>query len=312
VDSKITAYFNYKIGLLWTFDHTLEHYRSGGFGHSLCGSQKATILAPQGVNPMKKFLIAGIAATAFCGVPALAADMAVKAPPPVAVAAPVYGWTGCYIGANTGGAWARKNNTYTGFTNPAGVFIPEDESLGSASPSGWAYGGQAGCDYQLNNYWVFGIRGMWDGSNMKGSNQWPTGPTNTNNYTIDSFGTVVGKVGYLLNPTLELYGLAGGAWAQDKLITTSTVVGESATGAQTRSGYDVGVGLSWMFARNWDVWIEYDHMGFGTKTMNLTGVGGASGFTFFENIQQNVDKVLVGIDYRFYWGAAPVPVVTKG
>jgi outer membrane immunogenic protein len=40
---------------------------------------------------------------------ALAADMAVKARPmPVVVA---YNWTGCYIGGNVGGKWARTSGS---------------------------------------------------------------------------------------------------------------------------------------------------------------------------------------------------------
>ena len=56
-----------------------------------------------------------------------------------------------------------------------------------------------------------------------------------------------------------------------------------------------GVGLSWMFIRNWDLWVEYDHMGFGTQSLSLTGTAGAGA----ANVQQSVDKVLVGVDYRF-------------
>jgi outer membrane immunogenic protein len=55
---------------------------------------------------MKKILVAGIAAAAFCGAPAIAADMPVKAPP--MVAAPYDPWTGCYVGANVGGGWGHE------------------------------------------------------------------------------------------------------------------------------------------------------------------------------------------------------------
>ena len=62
--------------------------------------------------------------------------------------------------------------------------------------------------------------------------------------------------------------------------------------------------LSWMFAPNWDVWIEYDYMGFGTKNLYLTGVGPDTGDYLGVNVQQSVEKVLMGIDYRFNWGPA--------
>ena len=44
-----------------------------------------------------------------------------------------------------------------------------EHPLNTASGSGLAYGGQVGCDYQVNSAWVIGIRGMWDGTNVKGS-----------------------------------------------------------------------------------------------------------------------------------------------
>jgi outer membrane immunogenic protein len=248
---------------------------------------------------MKKLLAASIAAAAFCGAPALAADMPVKAPP----MAPAFNWTGCYIGANTGYAWADKSTTRTAQGPNLAGLVPVDFFLGTTNVDGWAYGGQVGCDYQFNNNWVVGIRGMWDGPNMKGSNQHPANinPNNFSHFKIDSFGTLVGKLGILLNPSVELYGLAGAAWVHDDLRYTDTVAGEFAAGKQTRTGYDIGVGLSWMFARNWDLWVEYDHMGFGTKNIRITGDG-----VFDNSVKQSVDKVLLGINYRFDWGKSPV------
>ena len=236
-----------------------------------------------------------------------AADMPLKAPPPLP--APVYNWSACYIGANTGGAWASKHTVYA---TVAGTVVNEDE--GSTTASGWAYGGQVGCDYQVNSYLVLGARGMWDGTNMKGSNPWPTVPTTTNNYKIESFGTAVAKVGILVSPAVELYALGGAAWVRDNLNFTSSIFGEFATGNQTRSGYDAGVGVTWMFTPKWDLWVEYDHMGFGTKNVPLQGVGLFAGLPYTANVTQSVDKVLVGVDYRFTWASAPaaaVPLITK-
>jgi hypothetical protein len=58
------------------------------------------------------FLILIIAAS----VPARAADMAVKAPPPPA--APAYDWSGLYIGAHAGGAWQN-----TSFSDPGALSV---------------------------------------------------------------------------------------------------------------------------------------------------------------------------------------------
>ena len=59
---------------------------------------------------MKKLVIASLALAAFAA-PAFAADMPVKAPVYKApVIAPVYNWTGFYLGLNAGGSWGRQDN----------------------------------------------------------------------------------------------------------------------------------------------------------------------------------------------------------
>ena len=58
-----------------------------------------------------KVTLGAIAAVTIAG-SALAADMAIKAPPPPA---PVWSWTGFYIGANGGWGWANSNITATTF-----------------------------------------------------------------------------------------------------------------------------------------------------------------------------------------------------
>jgi outer membrane immunogenic protein len=255
---------------------------------------------------MKKLLVASITAAAFCGAPALAADLPTKAPPRAYVAAaPLFNWTGCYIGANTGYAWADKSLNLTSVNGS-----PTSLNRDSYTANGWAYGAQIGCDYQFNNNWVVGIRGMWDGSNINGRRELPIPQFfggETDNVKIGSFGTVVGKLGYLLNPTLQFYGLAGVAWVRDHYFATSPFVGEFFSASPTRTGYDVGVGLSWMFAPHWDAFVEYDYMGFGTKNVTLDGVGFYSANRIGVDVKQNVNKILVGIDYRFdMMGKAPI------
>src|SRR5713226_8378382 len=90
-----------------------------------------------GGSRMKKFLIAGIAAAAFCGAPALAADMPTKGP--VYKAEPLFNWTGFYVGGNVGYGWGGSAEK-----DPAtGVGVAAIHAKGPAA------GGQFGVNYQM-------------------------------------------------------------------------------------------------------------------------------------------------------------------
>ena len=64
---------------------------------------------------MKKFLLGSVGLAAMIAGPAMAADMPLKAPPPVAI----FSWTGCYVGAHVGGKSSRADVHYG--ANVAGV-----------------------------------------------------------------------------------------------------------------------------------------------------------------------------------------------
>src|SRR5260370_20308376 len=105
----------------------------------------------EGVARMKKMLLTGTALLTVVSGSAMAADLTRPAPAPAPVYTkapmmPAFTWTGCYVGANVGGLWAKKD-----WTNVTGT--PET----SATPSSWLAGGQVGCNYQVST-WVFGIQ----------------------------------------------------------------------------------------------------------------------------------------------------------
>src|SRR6202045_2926712 len=101
-------------------------------------------------KPMKKFLLTTVALVALgATVPALAADLPArtytKAP---AYVAPLYNWTGFYIGGHIGGPFSGDNN-FGGLTtgnNNGGRFLG---------------GVQVGGDYQFAPNWVAGIEGQY-------------------------------------------------------------------------------------------------------------------------------------------------------
>jgi outer membrane immunogenic protein len=225
-----------------------------------------------------------------------AADLAVKAPIKTAPPLATFSWTGCYLGANAGGGRADKGITETNFSG-----FPETFNRGSYSANGGAFGGQVGCDYQVNNNIVIGIRGLWDGANITGGHSVGPGDTiaGNDNVKIGSFAMIVGKFGFLPDPAVALYGVLGVGFVRDHYFITAPTVGEMFAADQTRAGFDVGAGLAWMFARNWDLWVEYDYIGLGTRNVTLNGERQFTGETLSVDVRQSLSKILVGIDYRF-------------
>ena len=99
---------------------------------------------------MKKLFVACIAAAAFCGAPALAADMAVKAPPPPPVAAP-YNWGGFYIGGNAGYGWGSNSDPSSSFVDNNGIgmaaYFAGGNPVPNVSPKGALGGVQIGYNW---------------------------------------------------------------------------------------------------------------------------------------------------------------------
>src|SRR6516162_8448936 len=95
------------------------------------------------------------------GTPAFAADMAVKAPRPLPAPAPVYSWTGFYVGGNVGYAWSRASMDSSIFapncTGPAcPALLMAMANSQSMTSNGFTGGFQAGANYQTGP-WVIGI-----------------------------------------------------------------------------------------------------------------------------------------------------------
>src|SRR5260370_7555813 len=68
---------------------------------------------------MKKVLLTGTALLTLVSTSAMAADLRpARGPAPVytkaPMMAPAFSWTGCYIGGNAGGLWAKKDWTNFG------------------------------------------------------------------------------------------------------------------------------------------------------------------------------------------------------
>jgi outer membrane immunogenic protein len=247
--------------------------------------------------------------------PAVAADLPVKARPmaPVAMA---YNWTGCYIGGNVGGKWARTDDTVTIAPVPgnAGATV----TFASATASTIVGGGQVGCNYQApGSNWVFGIEGDADW------HRWSTGRVLA--VTVppfvagDSFdissrwqASVRGRIGYAWDRWM-LYVTGGAAF-------TNVVVGANfpifvgavtfpatvASESKTLFGPTLGGGLEYAITNNWSVGIEGRYSWYGNQTFNsglvavLPAVGG--GFVFSpatQTMKIETAEVTARLNFKF-------------
>ena len=101
---------------------------------------------------MKKLMSASVALAAMIAGPAVAADMPApvyKAPP----MAPLYNWSGFYLGIEGGGAWGQSQ-----LSAPTRLPISDYPSRSPFGVSGGLLGGTIGYNWQTRN-WVVGAEG---------------------------------------------------------------------------------------------------------------------------------------------------------
>jgi outer membrane immunogenic protein len=262
---------------------------------------------------MKNLLRRSIVITAFLAGPAMAADMPVKARPPAPAPVAVYNWTGCYIGGNVGGGWARTKQSQIAKLTPGPVPVGPND-FGASDDSAFIGGGQIGCDYQYNS-WVFGLQGKVDFGDIKSSHGIPTAfpgfPAPTSFTSINKTKDVVtatARLGYLFTPAMLAYVKGGGAWAR----VDHTFIGhvpvdflsESASDI-SRQGWTVGGGLEWMFAPGWSIFGEYNYMDFGTKDVAFVQGPATVGFPDLVHTRLTMQQALFGVNYKLNW-AGPV------
>lgn len=215
---------------------------------------------------------------------ASAADMAVKAPS--APIAPVSNWTGWYVGANAGAA--IDDSRYS--LDPAGCFLAGCGTGGipgnafrqfstKLSGTDFTAGGQVGYNYKFSPLWVAGLEADFNYNGLRQSDNVTQilGPplfapgtfVHTVSTSLDWFGTVRGRIGFLASPNLLLYGTGGLAYGQVRSATNATFpppsssdtyIGSTST---TRAGWTAGGGAEWLVSGNWSVKAEYFYLDLG-------------------------------------------------
>ncbi|MEH2546854.1 outer membrane immunogenic protein [Bradyrhizobium sp. AZCC 2262] len=264
-----------------------------------------------------------------------------------ALANPVYNWTGFYIGGNVGYSWGRSASTLW-FTD-AGATVSSANTRNDMN--GVIGGGQLGYNWQFDNKWVFGLEADFQGSDQKGgaggacaggaltavatlNSACSTGhigdttPFNVAALPVTSeisqklnwFGTVRGRIGPTVTPTVLVYVTGGLAYGE--VTTTNAVAGTNITGAQgtnvfaltpvagsansttTRVGWTIGAGIEGVVSGNWTARLEYLYVDLGDVSGSfVTPVTGLSGGLLTSRYSSHItDNILrVGLNYR--WAA---------
>jgi outer membrane immunogenic protein len=238
---------------------------------------------------MKKFLLATVAIAAFAAaLPANAADLGYGAPYQKApyYAAPIYNWTGFYLGAHVGGAFSSDNN----FNNGLGT---------GNNGNGRLLGGlQAGADWQFSPNFVVGVEGQYSWLSGNVGAVFPGGFAYTNNQR--GLGSITGRVGYTWGPGL-LYVKGGFAYSDNnESVTFAGIPVGFATSGNHSGGYTVGAGVEYMFAPNWSAKAEYQYYNFGDA--NFTAPAALVPFGRFTTDDHTFK---LGVNYRFNW-AGPI------
>jgi outer membrane immunogenic protein len=217
-------------------------------------------------------LFLGAAVTGAASGAAFAAD-ALDA----AAAAPVFNWTGFYIGAHAGG----------GSSNIGWVY----QAGGTASHhgSGFLGGVQAGYNFQSGS-WVFGGEADVSFAGIKGSTPCPN-PAYACESHIKWLGSLRGRVGYASNAFL-VYGTGGLGFGGVNVQTVQYPVPGVNGQQKTRVGWTLGAGAEMALSNHWTVKAEYMYYDLGKSTHQVD-------FGLLVDVKTRLHTGKIGLNYKF-------------
>jgi outer membrane immunogenic protein len=228
-----------------------------------------------------------IAAVMMLAAPAAAADLPVKAAPMVPPA-PVFSWTGFYLGINGGWGWARdgRDDRNGGYWSPAGG------GSHSLRLDGGLFGGQIGYNWQFGGNWVFGLEAMGDAAWLERTDDNVFGLNGSHwRGRTEAIFLGTGRLGYAFGNWLP-YVKGGYAGSSVKADVWDGTFSNSNTA--WRHGWTVGGGVEYAVTNNWIIGLEYDHMEFERTDWNGPRVSDA----FRDSLK--VDAVLGRLSYKFF------------
>jgi outer membrane immunogenic protein len=224
-----------------------------------------------------------------------------RAAPAPAPVAPIFTWTGFYVGAHIGAGWGTKEWDFSAFELERGGRVLEPRGdvevnqvdlvrrlsipsfpFGEGTVNGFLAGVQAGFNWQTGPI-VFGVGGEVKWTNIEGRNTC-IGPGSLLTVVgvlsvacrseVDFIAAVTGKIGFTWGQTM-IYAKGGPAWAHEDHFITPALFSPSPasrfcdrtnchfTGEDDgRFGWTFGAGVEHAFTQNWSAFVEYQYYDF--------------------------------------------------
>jgi outer membrane immunogenic protein len=260
---------------------------------------------------MKKLLLAAVALVALAAGPAVAADLARKAPayiPPPAPPPPSF--TGCYV--NGGAGYGLYNIDH--FSQPS--TFDEFTTTSTSGGRGWLGTVGGGCDYQFGSgsgfwsNWVVGAFADYDFMDLH-RNFAVADDSGVGNEKEKSAWAVGGRIGYLVTPNVFTYWNGGYTETRfDQINLSDPVDGDplGTIGAHTYHGWFIGGGteiaLSGLFGLPLPSGLfwrsEYRYSSFSSANLTVTPLFGG-GTLGVENMKPFVQTITTSLVYKFNW-----------
>jgi outer membrane immunogenic protein len=250
---------------------------------------------------MRKLLLASTM-LAFGVASAPAADLGSMPYAKAPSLAPVYSWTGFYLGANGGGGIASSDHN----DPDCNVCASTKFQVGFGT-----VGVGAGYNYQFGHS-VVGIEGDYNWASVDKTKLYALGEnfrSATTQFRMHEFATVRARGGLALDRTF-IYVTAGAAFAH---VENTTLIGgatipanivEIASEGKWKLGLAAGAGVEFAVTQNWTVKGEYLFMKFEDSEASVVDlVSGTPTCNFNRNCRMNysesVQTARLGLNYRF-------------
>jgi len=260
---------------------------------------------------------------------AFAADLPARVAPAPYIAAPLFTWTGFYVGLNAGGAWSNNDNAvnFGGYGLAFNPVFGNNWFGGNSNNDAVFTGGvTAGYNWQMGTNFVAGVEADLNYIDRGGNGNGIVpaailgAPRPGTIYSINRgdgdnyFGTLRARLGYSFDRSLIFVtgGLAfGGNTGDTSVVAYGPVVNPPPAvlpaglviagdgNNNSNIGWALGAGYEYAFSNAWSLKIEYLHVDLGSRSATFRDPNGPVGSFISINNDNKFDIVRAGVNFRF-------------